>query len=117
MRKFLQMFVIKGLRMYKGENMVLASKELMAICRRFYEAREFPVETPLDILTGLSFCSVPDFQSMFEHRLQTEKCAALAHSSRPSQEEAFNKVVDIVATAVMYYDSLNVSTSWVLPCN
>ena len=62
MRKFLQMFVTKGLRMYKGENMVLASKELMAVCRRLFEARELPVETPLDLLTGLSICSVPEFR-------------------------------------------------------
>jgi hypothetical protein len=117
MRKFIQMFVEKGLRMYKGENMVVASKELLAVSRRLYEAKELPVETPTDVLTGLCICSVSEFKSLHEHCLQEQKRMALTHSTRPSQDDAFDHVVAILTTAVQYYDSLNMSSSWVLPRN
>lgn len=97
--------------------MVVASKDLMAVCRWLYEAKELPVETPIDILTGLTICSVSEFKSLHEHCLQEQKWLALTQSTHPSVDDAFKQVISIITTAVQYYDSLNVSTCWNLPRN
>ena len=93
MRKFIQMFVKKGLRMYKGVNMVVASKELLAVSRHLYEPKELLVETPINVLTGLCISSVSEFKSLHEHCLQEQKRLALMHSTCPSQDDAFEQVV------------------------
>lgn len=41
----------------------------------------------------------------------------LTQSTRPTQDDAFDQVVSILTTAVQYYDSLNLSSAWVLPCH
>ncbi len=67
---FLKLFWNKGLHCYQGENVALAWKELLAVCSRLAEAKELPQETPVDLLMGLNLCSVDQFKTLFEHKLQ-----------------------------------------------
>ena len=67
---FLKLFWNKGLPCYQGENVALARKELLAVCSRLAEAKELPQEMPVDLLMGLTLCSVDQFKTLFEHKLQ-----------------------------------------------
>jgi hypothetical protein len=74
---FLTLFRNKGLRCYQGENAALARKELLAVFSRLAEAKEFLQETPVDLLTGLTLCTVDEFKTLFEHKLQVAKVESL----------------------------------------
>jgi hypothetical protein len=60
-----------------GENVALSRKELLAVCSRLAEAKELPQKTPVDLLTGLTLCSVDEFKTLFEHKLQVAKAESL----------------------------------------
>ena len=114
---FLKLFLNKGLRRYQGENVSLARKELLAVCSRLAEAKELPQETPLDILHGLTLCSVQEFKTLFEHKLQQTKSASLEGNKHLSQSEILSEVRVLLSTASQYYGSLNMSDKWNLPRN
>jgi hypothetical protein len=114
---FLKLFYSKGLRCYQGENVALARKELLAVCSRLSEARELPQETPLDILNGLTLCSVDEFKTLFEHKLQQSKASSLEGNKHFSQAELLAEIRILLSTAAQYYGSLNMSDKWNLPRN
>ena len=74
---FLKLFLNKGLHCYQGENIALAHKELLMVCSHLSEAKELPQDTPLDILHGLTLCSVDKFKTLFKHKLQKMKAVLL----------------------------------------
>jgi hypothetical protein len=114
---FLKLFQNKGLHCYQGENMILAWKELLAMCSRLAEAKELPQETPVDLLTGLTLCSVDQFKTLFEHTLQVAKAEPLEGNHHLSQPEIMVEVRVLLATTAQYYSSLNMSDTWNLPQN
>ena len=115
--KFLKLFREKGLRRYQGENVALARKELLAVCGRLSEAKELPQETPVDILTGLTLCSVEQFTTLFAHKLQQMKALSLEGNKHLSQSEIMAEVRVLLSQAAQYYSSLNMSDYWNLPRN
>lgn len=114
---FLKLFRNKGLRRYRGENVVLAKKELLVVCNRLAEAKELPLETPIDIITGLTLCSVTDFKNLFEHMLQEEKMKALNGTKRNDQQSVMAEIRIILVKATEVYDSMNTSDLWNVPRN
>ena len=109
---FLRLFRNKGLRRYQGENVALARKELLAVCSRLCEAKQLPQETPIDILTGLTLCSVDQFKTLFEHKLQQSKVDSLQGNIHFSQDEIMGQSRAILSQAQQYYNSLNMSDIW-----
>ena len=109
---FLRLFRNKGLRRYQGENVALARKELLAVCGRLCEAAELPQETPIDILMGITLCSVDQFKTLFEHKLQQSKVESLQGNVHLSQNEIMGQVRNILSQAAQYYNSLNMSDVW-----
>jgi len=112
---FLKHFRTTGIRRYQGENVALAKKELLAVCSRLCEAKVLPQETPVDLLTGLSICSVDSFKTLFEHKLQQSKVDALEGDRYLTQPEIMAEVRGILSRAVSYYSSLSTSSMWLLP--
>jgi hypothetical protein len=115
MVNFLKLFWNKGLHCYQGENVDLAQKELLAVCSRLTETKELPQEMPVDLLTGLTLCSVDPFKTLFEHKLQVAKAKSLEGNHHLSQPEIMGVVRVLLATAAQYYSSLNMSDTWNLP--
>ena len=66
LKKYLKLFEEKGLRRIRGKNVVIAEKEIMAVCTRLKEVNALPDETVVDVLEGLTNCSVPDFTKLFD---------------------------------------------------
>lgn len=109
---FLKLFRNRGLRRYQGENVALARKELLAVCSRLCEAKELPQETPMDLLTGLTLCSVDDFRGLFEHKLQQSRVESLEGNRHLSQVEIMGEVRVLLNYAAQFYGSLNMSDKW-----
>jgi hypothetical protein len=112
---FLKLFWNKGLCRYQGENVAISQKELLAVCSRLAEAKELPQEKPVDLLKGLTLCSVDQFKTLFEHKVQGAKAKSLEGNHHMSQPEIMGEVHILLASAAQYYSSLNMSDTWNLP--
>jgi hypothetical protein len=75
------------------------------------------LETPIDIITGLTLCSVTDFKNLFEHMLQEEKMKALNGNKRTDQKSVMAEILVILAKATEVYDSMSTSELWNVPRN
>jgi hypothetical protein len=95
----------------------LARKELLAVCSRLAEAKELPQEMPVDLLKGLTLCSVDEFKTLFGHKFQVAKAESLEVNHHLSQPEIMGAVRVLLASAAQYYNSLNMSDNWNLPQN
>ena len=58
-------------------NLTVAEKEIVAVCLCLSQLGTLPYETVVDVLTGLTNCSVPDFVKLFDFLLQQAKVKAL----------------------------------------
>ncbi len=114
---FLKLFWNKGLRCYQGESVALAQKKLLAVCSRLAEAKELPLEMPVDLLTSLTLCLVEQFKTLFEHKLQVAKAESFEGNHHLSQPEIMGEVRVLLAPAAQYFSSLNMSDTWNLPQN
>ncbi len=114
---FLKLFRNKGLHFYQGENVALARKEFLAVCSRLAEAKELLQEMPVDLLTGLTLCSVDEFKTLFKHKLQVAKAESLEGNHHLSQPEIMGEVAILLASAAQYYNSLNMNDNWNLHQN
>jgi hypothetical protein len=109
---FLKLFWNKGLHRYQGENAALARKELLAVCSCLAEAKELPQEMPVDLLTGLTLCSMDEFKNHFGHKVQVAKAESLEGNHHLSQPEIMGEVHILLTSAAQYYNSLNMSDNW-----
>ena len=49
-----------------GKNVTAAEKEIVAFCLLSNEVGVLPYESDIDVFTGLTNCSMPDFVKMFD---------------------------------------------------
>lgn len=89
---FLRHFRNTSVCCYQGENVATVKKELIAVCSQLCEAKAFPQETPVNLLTGLSICLVELFKSLFEHKLQQSKVDSLKGNKHLSLLEMMAQV-------------------------
>ena len=66
LKNYLKLLEEKGLRRYPGENMARLQKEALAVCVSLNELNALPEETVVEILTGITRCSVPEFTKLFD---------------------------------------------------
>ena len=65
MKSFLAFFKKRGVAHYPGENVVVASTELLGVCKRLASVNALTSENVHDVLTGLSICNNTRFKEMF----------------------------------------------------
>ena len=111
LKKYLKYFEEKGLRRIKGENVVIAEKEIVAVCTRLNEVNALPEETVVDVLTGLTHCSVPDFKELFLFFLQAARAEALDVNSS-FKEDTLTEVKRLLSRAVDSYHALCTAGKW-----
>ena len=101
----------------KGENVVIAKKEVLAVCCRLHSTGELPEETTIDVLKGLKRCSVKSFRDLFDSYLQDATKASLEMSStRPwGHSNVYDEVEMFMLKAVEYYHNLHTANQWNIP--
>jgi len=86
---------------------------VLAVVRRLNEANELPTETVVDVLTGLTLCSVDSFKKLFESYLQdVQKEYLLSTFGRISNKDTLSQVMFYLNNAAIYYRNLNMSEAW-----
>ena len=116
LKKFLEFFALNGLQKLRGESVVLAKKELVAVCKRLDAARDLPEDTPLDIIKGLQKCSVQPFCNYFAHQLHDATKASLNVTTvGAAQGYVMSEVNEILTEALDLYHSLCTTNQWNIP--
>ena len=111
LKKYLKLFEEKGLRRIRGENVVIAEKEIVAVCTRLKEVNALPNETVVDVLKGLTNCSVPDFTELFDFLLQAARVNAL-ELDEANKGDTLAQVKEIMSKAVDAYHALCTAGKW-----
>jgi hypothetical protein len=110
MLTFIGLFKRKGIARYAGENVLLASEEIMGVCKRLDAGKGLLDEHVIDILTGLAISSNPRFRKMFDHLKQ---CADLGNldflDTIAASDPPLVKIKAIMEKAVDVYDKLCVA--------
>jgi hypothetical protein len=112
LKKYLKLWEEKGLRRIRGENVVIAEKEIIAVCTRLHEVNSLPDETVADILEGLTNCSVPEFTKMFDWQLQGIKVRSLKLEEDNMEGDTLEMVKEILTEAVDAYHALCTAGKW-----
>ena len=77
LKKYLKLLKDKGLHRICGKNITVAEKEIVAVCFWLKEVGALTYKMVVDVLTGLTNCSVPDFVMLFGFFLQQVKLSVL----------------------------------------
>ena len=77
LEKYIKLFEDKGLCRICGKNVTFSEEGIVAICLQLNEVDALPYETVIDVLTGLTNCSLPDFVKLFDFHLQQAKVKAI----------------------------------------
>ena len=112
LKKYLKLFEEKGLRRIRGENVVIAEKEINAVCSRLSEVNALPDETVVDVLTGLTNCSVPEFTKLFDYLLQGARVNALDMNGDLTGDDTLTQIKNIMSKAVDAYHALCTAGKW-----
>ena len=96
----------------QGGGMEILQKEALALCVCLNEVNALPEETEVDILTGLTCCSVPEFTKLFDFLLQGARSNALDIYGMISQDDTLAQVKIILSKAVDAYHALCTAGEW-----
>ena len=117
LKRYLKLFETKGLQRIRGENVVIAKKEVIAVCKRLDCTGDLPDETTIDVLRGLQRVSVVEFRDVFHsYHQEAMKSSLEVSGSRPwGHSTTLEEVVYLMSIALDYYINLNVSGRWSIP--
>ena len=101
---------------YTGENVIVASEEVLGVCKRLNSVRALQEDHVLDILMGLSVCSNSRFRATFEHLKQSAELDNLTVlKSIDPLSSPMDKIEAILEKAVDMYDNLSMAQLWIKP--
>jgi hypothetical protein len=117
LKRYLKLFETKGLQRIRGENVVVAKKEVIAVCKRLDCTGDLPDETTIDVLRGLQRVTVVEFKDVFHsYHQEAMKSALEVSGSRPwGHNSTLEEVIYLMSLALDYYINLNVSGRWTIP--
>ena len=117
LKAYLQLWESKGLQCIRGESVVVAQCEVVAVARCLDATGDLPDETTVDVLTGLTKCSCPHFREVFKSYLQDAPKESLELTNvRPwGHTRVLDEVIMFMDKALSYYHNLCTSNKWHIP--
>ena len=113
MYKFLDIFKRQGVSRYIGESVLVASEEILAVCKRLDAVNALQEEHITDILTGLSICTNKRFRDMFTHLKQSAELDNLdILGTIPQNPTILEQIEAILDKALDMYDKLSIAQVW-----
>ena len=114
MLMFLQLFQKKGIARHTGENVRVASEELLGVCRRLASKSALTEEHVHDVITGLSIYRNSRFRSMFTFLAQA---ADIGNTSTVMPNIAkdvtpLEQIEALLEKAVNFHGRLAASGNW-----
>jgi len=118
LQDFFKSFARNGVAKFPNENVALLVQQINAVADRLAEAGALPRDTPLNLMTGFTKYSVPEFVGPFTLLLNTERVQQLENSAeRHNNAQCLQRVRSLPLLAKKSFHSLNVSDHWNIPSN
>lgn len=118
LQAFFKDFEKNGVAKFPHENVALLVQQIMAVAERLAEVSDLPRDTPLQVLTGFTKCSVPEFAEPFKLMLNTERVKQMSsYAGSHSDQACLSTLRKLCLLASNSFNSLNVSNQWNIPAN
>jgi hypothetical protein len=118
LQDFFKTFAQTGVAKFPNKNVALLVQQINAVAERLAEAGALPRDTPLNLLTGFTKCSVPEFVGPFTLLLITERVKQLENSAEQHDNAlCLKRVKALTLLESNSFHSLNVSGHWNIPTN
>ena len=109
LQDFFKTFARNGVAKFPNENVALLVQQINAVADRLAEAGALPRDTPLNLLTGFTKCSMPEFVGPFTLLLNTERVKQLENSAEQHDNAlCLERVKSLTLLAINSFHSLNV---------
>jgi hypothetical protein len=113
MLKFLDIFKRNGISKYTGENVLVASEEILGVCKRLDAVGSLQDEHVMDVLSGLSICTNTRFRDTFKHLKQSAELDNLTIlGTIPADASPLEQIEAILDKAMDQYDNLCNAQLW-----
>jgi hypothetical protein len=113
MLKFLDIFKRNGISKYTGENVLVASEEILGVCKRLDAVGSLQDEHVMDVLSGLSICTNTRFRDTFKHLKQSAELDNLTIlGTIPADATPLEQIEAILDKAMDQYDNLCNAQLW-----
>ena len=110
---FIEFFKRRGIANYPGENVLVASNELLGVCKSLDVVDALTDEHVIDILTGLSIVNNLRFKKMFEQLLNCADLGTVNILPTVKQDDTpLEQIKGILDQATRTYDKLSKGNKW-----
>ncbi len=112
---FFENFAKDGIAKVPNEDVCVATEQIVAITERLAEVSALPSECTVQLLEGLTKCSVTVFRQAFSHLLVGERLRQLCTLTTLHDSTHLGGIKKLCKEANNMFNSLNVSKEWNIP--
>ena len=112
---FFENFAKDGIAKVPNEDVRFATEQIIAVAERLAEVSALPSECTVQLLEGLTKCSVTVFRQTFSHLLVGERLRQLRTLTTLHDSTRLGGIKKLCKEANDMFNSLNVSKEWNIP--
>ncbi len=112
---FFENFAKDGIVKVPNEDVRVATEQIIAIAERLAEVSALPSECTVQLLEGLTKCSVTVFRQTFSHLLVGERLRQLCTLTTLHNSSCLGGIKKLCKKANDMFNALNVSKEWNIP--
>jgi hypothetical protein len=112
---FFENFAKDGIAKVPNEDVRVTTEQIVAIAERLAEVSALPSECTLQLLKGLTKCSVTVFRQTFLHLLVSEHLKQLCTLTTLHDSSCLGSIKKLCKEANKMFNALNVSKEWNIP--
>ncbi len=112
---FFENFAKDGIAKAPNEDVRVATEQIVAIAERLAEVSALPSECTVQLLEGLTKCSITIFRQTFSHLLVGERLKQLHTLTTLNNSSRLGGIKNLCKEANNMFNALNVSKEWNIP--
>jgi hypothetical protein len=112
---FFENYAKDGIAKVPNEDVRVAMEQLVAVAERLAKVAAFPCECTVQLLEGLTMCSVTIFRQTFSHLLVGERLRQLCTLTLLHDSSCLGGIKKLCKEANDMFNALNVSKEWNIP--
>jgi hypothetical protein len=112
---FFENFAKDGIAKVPNEDVRVATEQIVAITERLAKVSALPSECTIQLLEGLTKCSVTNFRQIFSHLLVSERLRQLRTLTTLHNSSCLGGIKKLCKEANNMFNALNVSKEWNIP--
>jgi hypothetical protein len=115
LKDFFENLAKDGIAKVPNEDVHVATEQLVAVAERLKKVAALPCECTLQLLEGLTKCSVTIFRQTFSHLLVSERLRKLCTLTSLHDSSHLGSIKKLCKEANDMFNVLNASKEWNIP--